>query len=279
MISFVIRTYNEIAYIPKLIEMLQIQKSQDSKEIIIVDSGSTDGTLEMLNKYDVEILNIKKEDFNYSYALNEGIKNSKGEIIAILSGHSIPTNENWLKKMTTHFTDEKIAGVYCRQIPWLNADPYECLRLARTFDSKSRIFDAITGNDLMFSNAASCIRRSVWEQHPFMILPAAEDREWAQWAIKTYYKIVYDATAEVYHSHKEPCRKSAKRLIDIEKARDIHKNARRNLLLTLKQSMGLFIRDIKKAPLMDENYIKKAMLLKDCAARSFWYAYDFNRKK
>lgn len=278
MISFIIRTYNEIAYTPKLIEMLQCQNSEDTKEIIFVDSGSTDGTVELLKKFNVKILHIKKKDFNYSYALNEGIENSKGEILAILSGHSIPTDKNWFKKMATHFKDEHIAGVYCRQIPWPNADAYERLRLEKLFGKETRVFEH-QAMDLHFSNAASCIRRSTWEKHKFVITPAAEDREWAQWAITNDYKIVYDATAEVYHSHNEPSRKSAGRLIEIEKASDINKNRRRDLPLTIKQSVGLFFRDMKQMPLINENTLKKAMLMKDSAAKSFWYAYDFNRKK
>lgn len=277
MISCVIRTFNECEFIGELLNTLTVQSIGDKLEIIVIDSGSTDGTIEIVERYKTKLIQIKKEEFNYSYALNLGIENSTNELIAILSGHSIPFDESCLEKMVSHFKDEKVAGVYCKQIARPNADPCERLRLEKTFGDESIIFNNKAG--LHFSNAASCIRRSIWKRHPFVIMPAAEDKEWAQWTINHGYKIIYDAAAEVYHSHTEPCRKSAERIIQLERASDLRINRNRNGLLTLKQSIGLFVRDFKQIPILKENIYKKFMFAKDCAARSFWYAYDFNRKK
>jgi glycosyltransferase involved in cell wall biosynthesis len=272
MISCVIRTFNEGELFNQLLNSISAQNIGLKPEIVVVDSGSSDGTVEIARKFAAKLVQIKKEDFNYSYALNLGIESCQNELVAILSGHAVPFDESWLIKTTTHFNDERVAAVYCRQIPMPDADPYEILRIDKMFGDTYQAGEH-------FSNAACCIRKSVWEKHPFAILPAAEDKEWAQWAMNNGYKIIYEPKAEVYHSHNEPCRKAANRIIQIERANDLRINRARNNLLTLKQSIGLFVRDLKKLPVMQVNIYKKLALIRDCAARSFWYAYDFSRKK
>jgi rhamnosyltransferase len=281
MISCIIRTLNEGAFIGELLDTLRNQNIlTDMLEIIVVDSGSTDNTIEIVKSHNTKLVQIKKEDFNFSYALNLGIEQSTGDFLVILSGHAIPCDNFWLAKMLAHFDDQSVAGVYCKQIPWPDADPYEALRLEKMFASDSMIYDReIPSAKLHFSNAACCIRRSAWQQHPFVVMPAAEDVEWAQWVVTQGYEIVYDSSLCVYHSHSEPCRKAAQRIIQIEKAADLRAQRKRNIILTFKQSFGWFVRDLKKIPLFSQSGYKKFTLIKDCAARSFWYAYDFNRKK
>lgn len=271
MVSCIIRTFNESRFIGKLLENLLNQRISQKPEIIIVDSGSTDETIKIVKKYPTILIQIEKRDFNYSTALNLGIEKSSNELIIILSGHSIPYDEFWIEKMISHFKDEKVAGVYCKQIPHSDADPYEIMRIQKMFN--------LPDTELHFSNAASCIRKSLWREHPFLLIPAAEDKEWAQWAIDKGYKIIYDPNSIVYHSHNEPCRMAAERLIQIEKANDLRISRHRNNLVTIKQSLGLFIRDLRKLPELQVNTYNKLALIRGCAARSFWYAFDFNKKK
>ncbi len=280
-VSVVVRTYNEDKYIGRLIECLRSQSAGSGKEleIIAVDSGSTDSTLDILKAHQIKTIRITQEEFNYSKSLNLGINHSKGELIVILSAHSIPCENDWLERMVKHFKDEKVAGVYCRQVPWPDASPIEVLRIARTFGKYSRVFtDLKTADSMKFSNAASCIRRKFWKQHRFVILPAAEDREWSKWALRKEYKIIYDSQAKVYHSHNESCRKAAQRVIEWERCVDIKYRPKRNILLTIKQSVGWLIRDVGQ--IFSSNYSKHKKLkhsLKS-VAKSFWYVLDFNRK-
>ncbi len=279
-ISVVIRTYNEAGFIGRLIEKLRVQEQYgEDLEIVVVDSGSTDFTTDILKKHDVKLISITQKEFNYSKALNLGIEGSECELVVILSAHSIPCSNDWLMKMAQHFQDEDVAGVYCRQKPWPDAGAGEVLRIEKTFGACSRIFSKdIPGGAMRFSNAASCVRRSVWRKHPFVMLPAAEDREWSEWAIANGYKIIYDSEAEVYHSHSESCRKATQRVIEMEKTADIRNNRKRNLLLTTKQSIGWCLRDIKKTLSSECSRGRRIKSATECIARSFWYVLDFNRK-
>jgi len=279
-ISVIIRTYNEAKFIGRLIERLRAQQQYgEDLEILIVDSGSTDSTTDIVKKHDVKLISIARKEFNYSKALNLGIERSEGELVVILSAHSIPCSSDWLMKMVQHFQDEDVAGVYCRQKPWPDAEAGEVLRIEKTFGACSKMFSrSVPDGAMRFSNAASCVRRSVWKKHPFVMLPAAEDREWSEWAIANGYKIIYDSEAEVYHSHSESCRKATQRVIELEKSADIRSNRRRNLLLTTKQSVGWCIRDIRRVFSSECNGGSRIKSAVECVAKSFWYVLDFNRK-
>lgn len=279
-ISCVIRTLNEAKFIGRLIENFRAQQNAGAgMEIIVVDSGSTDGTVEIVKNLNVKLIEIAKSEFNYSYSLNLGIKRTKSDLIVILSAHAIPSQNDWLQKMISHFENSKVAGVYSRQVPWPDADLHETLRIERMFGENPRSFSKKTPNaDMHFSNAASCIRRCVWEKHPFVIMPAAEDHEWAHLVIENGYTIIYEAKAAVRHSHNDSCRKSAQRMIQLEKSADIRLSRKRNPILTIKQSIGWFIRDVKRILSPTYGNGRRLKLASQSIARAFWYIVDFNRK-
>ena len=111
--SIIIRTKNEARNIEKVLSMLRAQTYQNF-EIIVVDSGSRDDTIERTKKFGATILQIPPEDFSYPYALNYGIgRSSATTYICILSAHSIPISTRWLECGIRDFrAHEKVAGVY-----------------------------------------------------------------------------------------------------------------------------------------------------------------------
>jgi rhamnosyltransferase len=278
-VSVVVRTYNEGEHVGTLLKSLRGQAEYGPHlDIVVVDSGSTDGTLGILGEYGITPISICRESFNYASSLNTGIEASRGELVVVLSGHAVPCNRDWILRMVSSFEQDDVAGVYCRQRPWPGADIHEVVRLDRAFDDASKQFRA--GGDLgpmHFSNAASCIRRSVWEEHRFAIMPAAEDREWAAWAVEHGYAIVYEAAARVYHSHTESCRKAAWRVIELEKAADLARPRKRTAMLTARQSLGLLVRDVKDISNAPAENCRKLVSLSRTVRKCFWYAVDFGR--
>jgi rhamnosyltransferase len=282
-ISCVIRTFNEAAFIRDLILNIRSQKNLSAKpDIIVVDSGSTDSTVKILKELKVALIEIEKKEFNYARALNLGIKHTSGNLIVILSAHAIPCEDTWLQKIVSHFKDEKVAGVYCKQIPWPNADWREIVRIEKTFGNSPVCFSPTSkpfNSNLKFSNVASCIKRDVWNKHPFVEMPAAEDHEWADWAIKNGYTIIYEAEMAVYHSHVETRRQAARRMIQIEKAADIRLSRRRTTLSTMRQAIKIIISDIKKAIAYKPSGENKLKLCLQAVCMGFWYFVDFSRKE
>ena len=98
--SIIIRTKNEERYLEHVLLMLKKQTYKNF-ETVIVDDNSTDKTLEIAKKYNCKIVKIPEGKFNYPYACNFGIRESIGEYIVFISGHSIPINTKWLENGLT----------------------------------------------------------------------------------------------------------------------------------------------------------------------------------
>ena len=137
---------------------------------------------------------------------NTGVRASSGDVIVALSAHAFPCGEHWLERLVSHFDNTKVAGVYGRQLPHDDAWPsVQSGTIFEFYGQQLRIqSDADNPNDHCFSNSASAIRRSLWEKHPFdEELPYCEDREWARSMLMLGYKILYEPSAVVCHSHNE----------------------------------------------------------------------------
>ena len=205
-ISIVLRTKNEGKSLGKTLRLICRQAYTPRPELIIVDSGSKDDTLAIASREkDLRIINIPPAEFTYGRSLNTGIRAARGDVIVALSAHAFPCGEHWLSRLIDPFRDPKVAGVYGRQLPHKDAWPSvkrDCLE----FYGHERTIQTDPDNlgDHSFSNAASAIRRSLWELHPFdEVLPYCEDWEWARSMLRLGYIIAYEPDASVYHSHNE----------------------------------------------------------------------------
>jgi rhamnosyltransferase len=200
--SIIIRTKNEEKWISTVLEKLYRQTYNDF-EIIVVDSGSIDRTLEIVSKYPVNLFQIKPEEFSYPYALNFGCRNAKAEkYFVFLSAHSLPISETWLQDGIDNFENETIAGVYCNVTALPDATIWEKLIFNNFWHKKEKI---IVGSARMgvlgFTNAI--IRRSLWEQRSLNeeYGKGGEDGEWAGYWMNKGYGIICDPRFAVYHSH------------------------------------------------------------------------------
>jgi len=113
-ISIVIRARNEEKHIGRLLYGITQQSIKDT-EIILVDSGSTDGTLAVASQFPVKIVHIHPKDFTFGRSLNRGIAATSGEIIVIISAHCFPVFPDWLQQLTDPLKDENYALSYGKQ--------------------------------------------------------------------------------------------------------------------------------------------------------------------
>jgi glycosyltransferase involved in cell wall biosynthesis len=195
--GIIVRTKNEAAWIAQALDALTRQTDVDA-DIVVVDNESTDGTLEIATRYPCRVLSISDRDFSYGRALNIGIRETGGDLVAIISGHCIPTSDRWLRRLCANFSRPSVAGVYGRQEPLPDSTAFDKRDLWTTFGLDRRT----QRQDYFFHNANSMLRRAVWEAVPFdEDLPGVEDRDWARRVQELGWQIVYEPRASVFHHH------------------------------------------------------------------------------
>jgi rhamnosyltransferase len=210
-VSVVIRAKNEAAAIGETLERVHAQVGAPELEVIVVDSGSKDGTLDIAQQFPVRLIEIPPASFTYGRALNLGIAAARGEFVVALSAHSTPVDDRWLANLVDPFRDSTIGAVYGRHVPRSNATKLELfgMWLSGVTSSAPRRQE----RDMMFSNANGAFRRGLALQHPFdERLPGAEDLAWADWIERQGWAVYYQPTAAVYHSHGEPLRHLLRRM-------------------------------------------------------------------
>jgi len=198
--SIIIRTYNEEKNIGNLLRAIEKQDYKDY-EIIIVDSESTDRTVEIAEKFSVKIIKIKSRDFTFGYALNVGCRASSGKYLVFVSAHVIPIDNQWLSNILVPFDNKKIAMVYGRQMGNAESKFSERMDFKRIFGTLPLNFEVILS---YANNANSVIRKILWEKRFFdEHLFGLEDIDWAKGMIEEGYLIHYEPKASIYHIHEE----------------------------------------------------------------------------
>ncbi len=200
-VSIVIRTKNEEIHLPQTLEAVFNQVEKDIA-VVVVDSGSTDATLDIIRRYPVNLLEIPASEFTYGRALNLGIAHSDSPFVVSLSAHATPVDQLWLSSLLAPLRDRRVAGSYGRHLPRPNASGIERLGMSLTgiMDGEPRL----QRRRISFSNANGALRREVWQHLPFdESLPGAEDIAWVHQVQRAGYLVAYEPDAAVYHSHGE----------------------------------------------------------------------------
>jgi rhamnosyltransferase len=193
-----------------LMESLERQKFSGSFEIIAIDSGSKDGSLEILEKYNTRIFRIKPEEFHHSRTRNLGAEKSKGEVLVYLTQDALPINNDLLEKLVNPLKDPEVAVSYGRQIA--NPDAADVNKFFYSYfypDEKKVLSKEVANNPKKFyinyiyvSDVCSAIKKEVWDEVRFTDdVPMSEDKDFALKVLKAGYGIVYEPEATVYHSH------------------------------------------------------------------------------
>jgi glycosyltransferase involved in cell wall biosynthesis len=197
--SIVIRAFNEEKHIGRLLEGIQQQTLKDV-EIILVDSGSTDGTVSIAEAFGARIVRIPSAEFTFGRSLNFGLRSATREFVVIASAHVYPVYPDWLETLLRPFEDENVALIYGKQRGPITAKYSEQQIYHQWYP------DAGNPNQstAFCNNANAAIRKSLWAQNQYdETLTGLEDLAWAKWAQEHDYKIAYVAEAEIIHVHNE----------------------------------------------------------------------------
>jgi rhamnosyltransferase len=213
-VSVIMRTRNEARALPSTVAAIRAQAFVSSPEVIVVDSGSTDGTLETAGRLGVDrLIDVSSEPFSYGRSLNRGAAAAGGEVLVLLSAHACPAHDRWLARLVRPLDHPAVAGVYGAQHPWPDSWPPVALDYRRCYGEVPCLHRV--PEQVFFSNANAAVRRSRWRDLPFdEDLPACEDQQWASSAVARGWIIAYEPEAAVRHSHNEGplqlCRRRAR---------------------------------------------------------------------
>lgn len=198
-VSLVIRCRNEGRHIGRLLSGVARQTVKGI-ETIVVDSGSTDNTIEVARKFPIKIVTINPKDFSFGHALNRGCAAADGDYIVFASAHTYPVYDTWIERLVTPFADPEIALVYGRQQGNEKTRFSEHQIFAKWFPAES-----IARQDHPFcNNANAAIRRDIWAKMPYdERLTGLEDLDWAKRAMAAGHHVSYVSEAPVVHIHAE----------------------------------------------------------------------------
>jgi rhamnosyltransferase len=198
-ISIIIRCFNEEKHIAKLLTGIFLQTKKNI-EVILVDSGSTDATLNIAAKYGVKIVYIAPEEFSFGRALNRGCQKASGDILIFVSAHCYPLYQNWLEQIIEPFHDPKVVLSFGKQTGNESSQFSEMQIFSLWFPRESNF----ARSEPFCNNANAAIRKIVWEQYPFNEeLTGLEDVAWAKQMLEKGYRISYNSDAVIVHVHNE----------------------------------------------------------------------------
>jgi rhamnosyltransferase len=212
-----ILTWNGETYIGAILSALENQSYQGSFDVLVIDSGSTDGTLDIVARYpSVRLEEIPNTEFGHGRTRNLAAQLSTGDIVVYLTHDAVPADEHWLAEIIAPFADdERIAAVLGKQVARPSAPPVLKYDIQRVFDRQGpdtgitvtvktdRVLSEVERNAAAFySDANSAARRGILTGPvPYRDVDYAEDQVFGRDLFDGGYRKAYAARAVVEHSN------------------------------------------------------------------------------
>jgi rhamnosyltransferase len=202
--SIVIRTLDEARHLPALLEAIEEQDADGLEtEVVVVDSGSRDGTLEIAEAWGCRVAHIDRHEFSFGRSLNRGCEAATGELLVFVSGHCVPVDARWLRELVAPLLDERCGYVYGRQVGPDQGRFSERQHLARQFPPSTRV----PQEGFFCNNANAALLRETWAKRRFdEELTGLEDMALARALVEEGRPVGYVAEACVVHHHDETWR-------------------------------------------------------------------------
>jgi rhamnosyltransferase len=232
-ITVFIPTYNGEGYIKECIDAVLGQSLPDGYllELLIIDSGSSDRTVEVIRSFGdrVTLLEIPNAEFSHGGTRDKAAHLAKGEFVLFLSQDAVPASERWLINMTEPFLmSEQVGCVLGSQRPRASSSPTIRREVTAVFEGLGRSGTIVVDRavsladgqregapNAFFSDVNSAARRQLLiGPVPFRHVPYAEDQALARDMLASGYLKAYAPTAAVWHSHSYTAREYFGRKVD-----------------------------------------------------------------
>lgn len=231
--SIVIPVKNGGAVFKRVLNAVLNQQTPWPFDVLIIDSGSSDGSVEYARSRGVRVEEIEPASFRHGRTRNLGASLTHGEFIVFLTHDATPADSSWLSHLVAACElAPDVAGAFGRHLAYPDASPTTRRELAAHFAGFGQEANIFRMEDParyareegyrqflhFFSNNNACLRRSVWERYPFPDVDFAEDQAWAKQIIEAGYAKAYTPDGCVYHSHDFGVLETARRAFDESRA-------------------------------------------------------------
>lgn len=225
--TIVIPSFNGREFIDDVLHAIFQQKTDLTYEVIVIDSGSDEKTLEIIKKYSkVKLHQIPNKEFGHGKTRNLGASMADSEFVVYLTDDAVPAHDKWLDNMIEPFSiNKKVGCVFGKQIPRAHCFASlkrEVAQVFRSFGddgsiSLQRKSDLTTERGVtsnFMSDVNSAIRKSTWEDIPFQDVNYAEDQLMGIDMLNAGYFKAYSPLGSVEHSHDHPLKRYYRRKFD-----------------------------------------------------------------
>lgn len=201
-ISIALLTRNAGPMLGRIFHAIASQRTGRRVEVVAVDSGSTDGTVQRLESAGARVIRVAPESFNFGTTRDAVYEHARGAIVVNLSQDAIPAHELWLEHLLAPLNDPEVAVSCGRSVPDAERDapqfPWE--RNGHFyFTREMRRFARRHGRGISFANSA--VRRSVWERNRFEPQILGEDFQFQVKLNGEGFRCAFPEGAEVFHHH------------------------------------------------------------------------------
>lgn len=207
-VTIVMRCFNEAWALRETLPALQAQACRHW-ELIAFDSGSTDGSVELLRAARPKrLIELLPHDYRPARVLNHGMELAETERVVFLNADATPQGPDWLQPLVDALADPGTAACFGRQIPRRDCEAVYAYDYERCFGAARESAQW----DHFFSMVSSGLRKDVWARRGFLeSMQYSEDDEYTRWARAEGYRIAYCPASVVMHSHNYTPRQAYKR--------------------------------------------------------------------
>src|SRR5215217_5587666 len=212
-----IPVYNGARYLDEVLTAVRGQVVDREVELLVMDSGSTDGSLEIAERHGARIHRIEKAEFSHGGTRNRMMELAEGEHVAFITQDATPAHDGWLAALLAGFAvADDVALVFgphearpdashmikCemeRHFATFGDGGIDVQRLGRTATEITR-YRRFPGRWTFFSDVNGCVAKWAWRTVPYREVPYAEDQLLGREMIEAGYAKVFHPDAVVVHS-------------------------------------------------------------------------------
>jgi glycosyltransferase involved in cell wall biosynthesis len=218
-VTVAIPVRNGQAYLAEVLRSVRAQEIDREVELLVVDSGSTDRSVDIACSAGARVVEIPPSHFSHGGTRNMIMEIAKGNHVAFLTQDASPADERWLLKLLEGFEfADDVALVFGPYIPRPGASHMVQREFRDFFGGFSQdgrpVVQRLSPDPsvreryrrrpsplVFFTDANGCVARWAWELVPYRNVPYAEDQLLASEMIEAGFAKVFRPDAGVYHSH------------------------------------------------------------------------------